>query len=228
MLSAALSAARARTVTNVRPDLVWVREPLQARSQATLTRLLDATETLLETEAFDALSVQAICKEARSSVGAFYTRFSDKTSLLHLLHERICQEARATATTALAAERWEGHPISDVIAAVVDFIVGAYRTQRGLRMEIVRRNGLDPAFRKRSVDIAAFTARSLGALLSARASELAHPDPQLAAEVCHRILFAVLDQHAIFGDGGPVGMSLDDEALSRELTAALVGYLRIK
>ena len=114
-----------------------------------------------------------------------------------------------------------------VIAAVVVFIVGEYRTRRGLRKEIVRRNGLDPAFRKRSVEIAAFTARALGTLLSARGGEIGHPDPLLAAEVCHRILFAVLDQHAIFGDGGPVGMCLDDDALGRELTAALVGYLRV-
>lgn len=210
-----------------RSDLVWVREPLQARSQATLTRLLDATETLLESEAFDALSVQAICKEARSSVGAFYTRFSDKTSLLHLLHERVCQEARDTAATALAPGRWQEQPLRDVIAAVVVFLVGEYRTRRGLRKEIVRRNGLDPAFRKRSVEIAAFTARALGALFSARGAEIGHADPGLAAEVCHRILFAVLDQHAIFGDGGPVGMSLDDDALGRELTDALVGYLRV-
>ena len=208
-------------------DLVWVREPLQARSQATLGRLLDATETLLEKEAFDALSVQSICKEARSSVGAFYTRFPDKTSLLHLLHERICQEARETAQTALAPERWSGQPLHEVVAAIVAFVVAEYRTRRGVRMEVVRRNGLDDAFRKRSVDVAAFTARCLGLLLEARKAEMTHPTPALAAEVMHRILFSVLDQHAIFGDGGPVGMSLDDDALTAELSRAMLGYLDV-
>lgn len=209
-------------------DLVWVREPLQARSQATLGRLLDATEVLLEKESFDALSVQSICKEARSSVGAFYTRFQDKTSLLHLLHERICQEARETAQTSLAPERWAGQPLAQVVSSIVGFIVVEYRTRRGVRMEIVRRNGLDDAFRKRSVDVAAFTARCLGKLLDARKDEMTHPAPTLAAEVVHRILFSVLDQHAIYGDGGPAGMSLDDAALTDELSRAMIGYLGVK
>ena len=202
-----------------------MREPLQARSQATLTRLLDATESLLERSPFDALSVQAICKEARSSVGAFYTRFADKTSLLHLLHERWCQEAKDTATAALHPDRWRELPFNDVVSAVVGFVVAEYRTRRGLRKEMVRRNGLDDAFRKRSVDVAAFTAQRLGDLLEARRTQMSHPDPRLAAEVCHRILFAVLDQHAIYGDGGPAGMCLADEALGRELGLALLSYL---
>ena len=209
----------------LRSELVWVREPLQARSQATLTRLLDATETLLERDSFDALSVQAICKEARSSVGAFYTRFADKTSLLHLLHQRWCQEAKDTAGVALHPDRWRELPLNEVVVAVVGFVIAEYRTRRGLRKEMVRRNGLDDAFRKRSVDVAAFTAERLADLLEIRGAEMTHPDPRLAAEVCHRILFAVLDQHAIFGDGGPVGMCLDDEALSRELSLALLAYL---
>jgi AcrR family transcriptional regulator len=208
-----------------RSELVWVRQPLQARSQATLTRLLDATESLLERDPFDALSVQAICKEARSSVGAFYTRFPDKTSLLHLLHERWCEEARATATAALHPDRWIGMPLPEVVVAVVGFVVADYRTRRGLRKEMVRRNGLDEAFRKRSVDVAAFTAQRLGELLAARQQEMSHPDPRFAAEVCHRILFSVLDQHAIYGDGGPVGMSLTDDALGDQLALALIAYL---
>ncbi len=206
-------------------DLVWVRQPLQARSQATLTRLLDAAETLLERNAFDALSVQAICKEARSSVGAFYTRFSDKASLLHLLHERWCHEARETAAIALHPERWRDQPLGDVVNAVVGFVVAEYRTRRGLRKEMARRNGLDEAFRKRSVDVAAFTAQRLGDLLEARRGEMTHADPRLAAQVCHRILFSVLDQHAIYGDDGPAGMALDDDALGSELGLALLAYL---
>ena len=59
-------------------DLVWIRAPQQARSQATLARLLDATEVLLDEAPFDDLSVQDICKAAKSSVGAFYARFADK------------------------------------------------------------------------------------------------------------------------------------------------------
>ena len=95
----------------------WAREPVQARSQETLARLLDATEELLDAHPFDAITVNDICKAARSSVGAFYTRFTDKLSLLHVLHEHVCLEFRHGADRALAPEAWQERPLDDVIAA---------------------------------------------------------------------------------------------------------------
>jgi AcrR family transcriptional regulator len=206
-------------------DLVWIRAPQQARSQATLARLLDATEELLDSEPFDGIAVQDICKAAKSSVGAFYARFADKTALLHVLHERLCEEATATAAVALAVERWHGVPLRDLITATVGFIVVEYRQRQGLRRELVRRNSIDPAFRARSVAVGAFTIARLAALLEARGTEVTVGPPLQAADMVNRLLFGALDQHATFADEGPAGVPLSDEVLTRELTRAILAYL---
>lgn len=218
-----------------KPNLVWVREPLQARSQATLTRLLDATEVLLDDTPFDVLTVQAICKEARSSVGAFYTRFADKTSLLHLLHERACDQSKKTAVTSLAPALWVGLSLREILAAVVDFIVVEYRAHPGVRLEVIRRNGLDLEFRRRSSEVADVTAGCIRVLLEERRSEMSHPNPVVAAEMLHRIIFSVLDQHLVFGTALPTGQASEraagafsDDDLARELTATVIGYLGVK
>lgn len=206
--------------------LVWVRAPQQARSQATLIRFLDATEVLLGEVPFDSLSVQVICKRADSSVGAFYARFADKTALLHVLHERVCDEAKATVGDTLDAARWLGVPLADIIRGLVGFIVVEYGQRQGLRREMVRRNGTDPAFRTRSVDVATVTVERLTRLLAERRAELPpHQDPAVAADMINRIIFGVLDQDATFADTGPAGVLLGREELSNALSSVVLCWL---
>jgi len=209
------------------PTLVWMRAPQQARSQATLDRLLDAAEALLDEGSFDQLSVQAICKRAASSVGAFYTRFADKVALLHVLHERLCEEAKNTARISLQPELWDGVPAAQIIDVMVRFVVTEYAQRRGLRKELVRRNGIDPAFRARSIDVAADTVGRLSVLLAQRLPELgAGHDPLKAAEMCNRLMFGVLDQHAVYADTGPAGIVVAEADLIDAISLALVSYLR--
>ena len=205
--------------------LTWVRTPLQARSQATLTRLLDATEKLLDEQPFDTLTVQDICRAAKSSVGAFYTRFPDKIGLLHLLHERLCAEADATTEVAFDPARWEGFALSDLVTAMVAFMVGEYRERLGLRRELVRRNGIDAVFQARSIAVAARMVRALAFLLEARRSEITVTRTLLAADTCHRLLFAVLDQAACYPSGAVADVIVDDETMVSELSETILAYL---
>lgn len=72
--------------------------PQQARSRATLGRLLDrAREMLGETDWRD-LAVTALCERADSSVGSFYARFPGKGALLeslaHDAHSELAEVAQ--------------------------------------------------------------------------------------------------------------------------------------
>jgi AcrR family transcriptional regulator len=207
--------------------LHWVREPVQARSQATLARILDATELLLNDHPFDALSVQQICKAARSSVGAFYTRFPDKLAVLHLLQERFVREGKATVQEALAVELWRELPLATVVQAVVGFAVAAYHERVGLRREIARRVGIDATFARRAQDISSFTVQHMAAILADHRAETTLRDPVRAADFCHRVLFAVLDQHALSGDVPPTGVRLGADDLNAELCRCLLAYLGV-
>jgi AcrR family transcriptional regulator len=208
--------------------LTWVRAPLQSRSQETLSRILDATEALLEKKSFEEISVVQIAERAGSSIGSFYARFPDKESLLHHLQERLIEESEQTVAQALSPELWADTPLREVLRALVHFVVGAYRERAGLRRTLIARITRDPKFRARAAGLAAKTSAAILALLQSRAAELRHPDPQTAVDVCHRIVYGVLDQHLTFQGLAPAGLDLDDDALADELAAALAAYLSVK
>ena len=70
-----------------------VREPLQDRSRRTLERLVAAAARLLEEHGPDSVTVTGVTREARTSVGAFYARFSGKEEMVRYLGERWLAEA---------------------------------------------------------------------------------------------------------------------------------------
>ncbi|MFD7923794.1 TetR/AcrR family transcriptional regulator [Streptomyces sp. NPDC059740] len=65
------------------------REPQQARSRATLMRVLQAAEDLLVSEGIEELTMTGVAERAGVSVGSIYRRFEGKDQLVVALQERI-------------------------------------------------------------------------------------------------------------------------------------------
>ena len=81
--------------------------PLQARSRETHRRILEAVGELLKTKTFAELTVAEIAVRSRSSVGAFYARFSDKDALLGQLDELCAGEVAAAREEPRQVEKLE-------------------------------------------------------------------------------------------------------------------------
>ena len=204
--------------------LRWVRPPQQARSQETLTRILDAAEALVAEKGFEDTPISEIVRRAGSSVGAFYTRFEDKDALLHALYDRYLEQATATTDDALDPARWQSARISDLLGAVVHFLVAIYREQRGLMRVFVTRNHNDAVFQARRERLSHYVSDRLTALLLARREEITHPDPERAAAFGLTLVFSALDSVILFGEMRSA-VPLSDEALADELTRAYLAYL---
>ena len=205
----------------------WLRPPLQSRSQETLDRLLDAAEAVLAEKGFDQATVAEIAARAQSSVGAFYSRFHDKESLLRLLHDRFCEEAMATADAALEPQRWAGASVAEILAGLVPFLVQTYDERRGLMRAFIVRSGHDVNFLETGARLGLHIAERLERLLLERRHEITHPDPPLAVRFGLRLAMHYLDQSAIFA-GVPQFVQLDVEQLSAELCRAYLSYLGIE
>lgn len=204
--------------------LRWVRPPQQARSQETLSRILDAAETLVAEKGFEDTPISEIVRRAGSSVGAFYTRFEDKDALLHALYDRYLEQAIATTDDALDTARWESARVSELLRAVVGFLVTIYREQRGLMRVFVMRNHSDPAFQARRARLSHYVSERLASLLLARRDEIRHPDPERAAAFGLTLVFSTLDNVILFGETRSA-VPLSDEALAEELARAYLAYL---
>lgn len=204
------------------PELVWVRPPQQARSQLTLSRILDAAESILAEKSWADATVAEIARRAGSSVGGFYTRFPDKDTLLTALHQRFVEEAWATAQAALDETRWAGASICEIVRELVAFQVRINDQRRGQLRAFALRGIHDPTFRSRAEQFGKQVEALFTKLVVARRHEILHPIPVVAAAFVGRLINAMLLNRLLDEKFVPAGVSFVDE-----LTHAALAYLGV-
>ncbi|MEZ4319656.1 MAG: TetR/AcrR family transcriptional regulator [Myxococcota bacterium] len=215
-------------MATVPPQLRWIKAPLQERSERTLEALLDAAERILEGQPLQSAGVSAIAKEAGSSVGAFYHRFPDKQALARTLYQRFRNQSLATVKENFDPAQWDGVDLAEVVDALVGFTAHDYLLRPGLRRFAMHLVESDPDIRALSKQLSGAVVDAFEELLVLRRAEYTHPDPRLAAEFLHRMMFSTLDQVALFHGEAPTGNELTEDQLVNELSSAIKAYLGVK
>ncbi|MEX1257377.1 MAG: TetR/AcrR family transcriptional regulator [Gemmatimonadota bacterium] len=204
-------------------DSPLVRAPLQERSRKTLERILAAGWTLLEEGGPDALTVQAITRRARTSVGSFYARFQGKDDLLRYMGEDALDKA-ITGWTELKSSLEGGESEADSgdgLRATLEPAV------HGLGELYLSGEGRDLAFMEGIEDAAPSRRRRLEDRV---AKELAGflPGDGLRTELAVRVLTGTLHDAAVRARSPrsttPSPYPVPDLLLS-ELVELLTGYL---
>ncbi len=121
-----------------------VARPKQARSEATLQRILEAAEVLLAEKRFAAISIPEIAMRARSLVGGFYGRFKDKDALLRALEERFFRRLSDRADRVADPKVWARVDVQDLIRGLVHELISAAEDERNLTCAILTRAPTDP------------------------------------------------------------------------------------
>jgi AcrR family transcriptional regulator len=204
--------------------LEWIRPPQQARTRQTLGKLLDAAEALVLEKGFDDAGIAEIAARAGSSVGGFYRRFHDKQGLLHAMHERFCDEARATADAALDAQRWAGSTTVEILPEFVEFLVRIFREREGLIRAFLMRGVSNQEVRERTQRLFDYIAGKLGFLLAERVEEIRHPNPALGAAFGLHVILGALDHSAL----GTTTFPLTDDRLAPQLSEVFLAYLGVR
>jgi AcrR family transcriptional regulator len=211
-----------------RRSIPRIRTPQQARSRASLDRLLDAAETLVEARPLESVTVSDMARRARVSIGNFYKRFSTKEAVLEALYERYESQRTEHLSRALAPERWRGQSLEARARGLVTVLVEMFRKRRGVMRAFVmhyrgRRETLDDAMHRRLDRLY----RSGARVLLGAGSKIRHPRPNQAARFGVLMTASLCRELILFKrstDSGALAMS--DKRLKEELTRALVGYLR--
>jgi AcrR family transcriptional regulator len=210
------------------PPLRWIRPPRQARTQESLERLLDAAEALLSEKRFEDVHVAEVASRAGTSVAAFYRRFEDKEALLHALHERLCEQAFATADDALEPTRWEGAGIRQILEIIVPFLIRVLEAREALDLAVYQRGLTDAAFRERSGRISRHVMEGVARLLLARRAEIGHPEPERAVAFAMAQLTSLLAHTFTAGFRDLTLVRLSDEEIGRELIESCLAYLQVR
>ena len=206
--------------------LRWVTPATQERSKDTHERVLAAARAMLARgTSWPDITIAAIVRKSRSSVGAFYARFRDKDTLLRLLQIDLYREGIATATETFRVVMRARPSFDILVEAFVRVAVHSYRDQEHLRRAILLKIGTDTDFRVRSAELTQQTVQRLTALISPRFPR-AQPGEILAAvQLSHMLVYGVLDQELLFGETPVTGVRLPDAELVEELALACKAYV---
>ena len=212
-------------MTKTSRPLEWIRPPRQARTLRSLERFLDAAEHLLHEKPFEDVHVAEIARRADSSVAAFYRRFADKNALLHALHERRCEQALATAQSALDPQRWEGSSIKEILSEGFPFLVDIFRSQESLDRAIHQRALSDATLWEAAVRIRRVSLNGLAELMLERRNEIGHPDPPLAVSFALVQAMALLTEYYTVGLREIERVPMSDATVVQQLLASCLAYL---
>ena len=219
-------SSNSHLVTTKAPRLEWVKPALQARSQQTLERLLDAAEARVIEVGVERATVSDIARAAGSSVGAFYARFSDKEALLRCLFERFSDQALATVDVVLEPTRWEGIATDDALEDLVRFMLRIFRERRLLIAAFSLRAAGEPELATLGERLGQHITDRLLALLEARGEVPARSDPRGVVEIAVWLVLSALEARALYS---PRGVRRHSEPfIARELVRMCARYLGLR
>tara|TARA_R110002073_G_scaffold201731_1_gene360940 strand:+ start:229 stop:846 length:618 start_codon:yes stop_codon:yes gene_type:complete len=137
------------------------RKPMQARSRATLERILSVVDEAVATGEAETISIQEIAKRAKCSTGAFYGRFDGKLAAYAALLERD-RESLSEAMASATAEAMRARDVRRWIERLIHLSLDQAITRQSL-LRVLDDSGDAIAHRDALVEVTADMLARLGA-----------------------------------------------------------------
>jgi AcrR family transcriptional regulator len=202
-----------------------VRVPQQRRSRESLERALAAGIELLGEGGYEALTIAEVSRRASVSIGSIYDRFGSKDGLFHALQARVLSAIENEHRARMEREAWEDHPTDELIRAAVRIFAEVSYAHGPLLRAMIQRSTLDQAVLARGSRTSSELAVQFETLLMTRRGDIVHPQPELAADVCFRLVYAAVTRRITHGPTFESPHEIDWGTLVRELGEVCVAYL---
>ncbi|MFJ4914285.1 TetR/AcrR family transcriptional regulator [Streptomyces sp. NPDC088726] len=195
------------------------REPRQARSAATLARVLRAAEEIASSAGLEEMTITGVAERAGVSVGTIYRRFDDKEQLVTALAERMLERREAYVAERLRAAE---PSLSGVMDAYAHALLQSFAEGNKLFPELLRARGV------KAVDRGAHAITEIHRLLVEAATrytdEIRRSDPQAALDTVARALLGACFHNSVRPDPatGEVALRRYADELSDMATAYLL------
>ena len=108
-----------------------INTPVQARSNARVTALLDAAAKVVHEKGYEELTTANVAEAAGASIGTVYRYFEDRVKVLEALAIRNLERADRRFLDAL--EQIDGSSPQDAINVMFEMYLDMFRTEPGFR-----------------------------------------------------------------------------------------------
>ncbi|MFJ3531751.1 MULTISPECIES: TetR/AcrR family transcriptional regulator [unclassified Streptomyces] len=194
------------------------KEPQQARSAATLARVLRAAEDIASSAGLEEMTMTGVAERAGVSVGTIYRRFEDKEQLINALTERMLDRREEYVAERLR----EAEPsLSGVMDAYAHALLRSFADSNNLFPELLRARGAKVTDRgARTITVVH------GLLLEAAApyaDQIRRSDPQAALDTAARALLGACFHNSVRPD--PATGETAQRRYADELSDMALAYL---
>lgn len=171
------------------------REPRQARSAATLARVVKAAEDIAASAGLEEMTIAGVAERAGVSVGTIYRRFEDKEQLITALTERMLERREEYVAERLRAAE---PSLSGVMDAYAHALLQSFADNSTLFPELLRARGAG------AMDRGARTIVTIHGLLLEAAAPYAHQirraDPEAALDTAARAILGACFHNSVRPD----------------------------
>ncbi|CAN5295915.1 hypothetical protein BH10PSE12_BH10PSE12_22760 [soil metagenome] len=193
--------------------------PRQRRSHDLTLRVLDAAETVMRQGGLEAVTIAAVAREAKVSVGGLYGRFENRDELISAIHYQ------AMHRLAEESAEWLSEPADSYETALTNLVARLieYFEAHGSLLPVKTSAKALPG--TPGVEMEGMLRTRLAEKLSGFAPRLAGVDLSEAATMIIHILLASAVREATT-DPRAIGRTMTWDKLRRELPAVVIGYLQ--
>lgn len=203
-----------------------VRLPLQPRSRDSFERMISATHDLIAESGLEGATVQSILQRSGIGSGSFYARFDGRDALLAYLALRFWSDAEEGWAGVLSPSRWAAAGPKEIVTQFTRMAV-VWMHAHGALLRAFLIHAMTHAeydLLDRTAELDNTIADHLIRLLSLRAEEFTHSEPDDAVRLATLQVFATLRSRFIFAWGDrPDG--IEDQHLAGELAVIFLRYL---
>jgi AcrR family transcriptional regulator len=203
------------------------RQPRRKPAYETLERILAAAEDQLREQELESFTIQRVLQRTGLSVGAFYSRFPDKTALLRALQERVHARIDPQIHAELVGLTGATRSLDEAVDGGFGILMRHVLSERKLFRAFMMMSVFDPLMRQRGEQFNWERRLAVAALLAPHRGEIADPDPDLAIDTAYAIYSSTMRGRLVYYESAEdAQFGLTDDTLFLSLRRSLASFLR--
>jgi AcrR family transcriptional regulator len=203
----------------------FTRPPKQTRSREALERVIETATSLLDEVGLAGFAIHEISRRSNVSIGSIYARFASREDLLRVVQVRVLEEIHREQIEITDESHWKGLTLQATLRGFIkEYALSLERHAVALR-SFMSLASSDPVIAKMGKSAYCELEARVHQLLLKHKTEIHHPDPQFAVELCFRIAYSALARHLGLGTESDAAHEGDWNEMIEAVGDMCVAYL---